>query len=298
MAEPIPIPPSQAVTLTALLIPLFRISGLIVTLGIVFCVDALTRAFFGTVSGAVGWIPYLNRVVQSPLHTIEHKVSSFLGGLESHIDASMGWYVHALAINVGRLADGSAEAGWVAWALAKALHGVRVAVHALPHIGSVVTKTNAVTKIVKQTITRVEHVTKIATHAAPAYVARQVGALAGELEGVIGRDIPNLRDQVKAAEDSAIRAWKWIRQHKTLVGSSAGTAAVAWALARLGISWTRCSNWKRVGKEVCGTPFGDIEGFLAIALGAAAIADFRDLVKLAQQVEHATAEGIKDLAQV
>lgn len=298
MAEPIPLPPSQTVTVTGLLIPLMRICGLAVCLGICFAVDALCRAFFGTVSGAVGWIPWFGSVAERGIHDIEHKVSSFLGGLEAHIDPSMGWYVHLLADRVGALADGTAEAGWVAWLIAQALHVTRATVAQLPSIGRVVHGSTVIVKQVRTIVKNVYHVGKIAVAAAPGITVAKLAAVAGTLDHVIEWDIPRLRARTKVLEGDVARAWDWIRSHKTVLGAGAATAAVAWALARLGVSWIRCSNWKRVGKEVCGTPIGDIEGFLAIALGAAAIADMRELVKLAQTVEHGAAQGMKDLLQV
>ena len=299
MAEPIPLPsPAQAVTLTALLIPLFRIAGLVVAMGLVFCVDAVTRAFFGTFNGTLGWVPYLGSVVEAPIHKIEQKVSNFLGGLEQHIDASMGWYVHALAINVGYLADGSVEAGWVSWALGKAIHATRVAVRSRPTTGNVQTITRTVVKQTRVVVQRVIRVEKIAGHAAPIAVARQVGALAGELDGVIERDIPSLRDQVKAAEESAARAWKWITKHKTVVGTGVATGVVSWALAKIGASWITCRNWKRIGPSVCRTPLTDIEALVGLLAVGAVVADFRELVKLAQSVQHATATVLQDVAKL
>lgn len=253
MAEPIPLPPSQTVTLTGLLIPLFRIAGLIVTLGICFAVDALCRAFFGTVSGAIGWIPYLGGVAQRGIHDIEHKVTSFLGGLENHIDASMGWYLQLWAKLLGQLADGSAEAGWVAWLIGQALHVTRATVHALPSGGKVVKQVTTVIKQTRVIVQRVAHVTKIAVHAAPGVIVRQVNALAGELGHVIEWDIPRLRSRTKVIEAELGRAWKAIRKREKLLVGSAFVGAVAVALAHLGLGWLRCESAKSLGKRVgCG----------------------------------------------
>lgn len=281
MAEPIPLPEPEIVTLRALSITLLKVSGLVVCMGVVFAIDALCRGFFGTLAGNVGWIPWLGDVVEAPIHKIEQKVSSFLAGLERHIDPAMGFYMHALAINVGYLADGSAEAGWVSWAIARAVGVTRRAVHALPSRGTI---THATTTVVRQTrviVQRVEHVSTRVAYAAPGFVTHQVGALAGELEHVITWDIPSLRLRTKKVEGEVDRAWKWIRAHPLAIPEAAATALVAAALARLGGSWIHCSTWKRAGKFLCG-----MDGSLldALLLGSLAIFGTVSLVDMANEM--------------
>ena len=79
------------------------IAILAVALGMILAVDAVCRAFFGTLKGAVGWIPFAGNVVTSPISKIEQKVISYLSGLEQDIDSAMGHAVHNLATLINQL---------------------------------------------------------------------------------------------------------------------------------------------------------------------------------------------------
>jgi hypothetical protein len=293
VAEPLPpLSPSQIVTVRALLIPLIRVSGLIVTLGVVFAVDALCRAFFGTLTGGVGWLPFVGRIITSPIHAIEQKVSSYLGGLEEHIDQSMGGYVHALADAVGRLASGEAEAGWALWLIGKAVHALRVTVHALPSRGSI---THATTTVVKQTkviVQRVERVTKIATHAAPGAITGTVRAIAGTLDDVVTWDIPRLRARTKALERRVGELAHRIRTGARPLVGLAAVALVAAALARLGAGWIRCSKVGRAGRNVCGMDEGLLQALLAETL---LIAGTLSLVQFAEEMVGVTEAAVRPI---
>src|SRR5215472_15560461 len=67
---------------------------LCVTLGIILSVEAVVRGFFGTVSGSVGWIPYLGSVIEKPIAKIEQKIVSMLSGLEQDVDKSLAHNIH------------------------------------------------------------------------------------------------------------------------------------------------------------------------------------------------------------
>jgi len=76
-----------------------------VALGVCLLVAYFARAFFGTLSGAVGWIPYLGKVLSRSLLDVEHKITSVMGraavALESKIGAS--WHATARLIDhIGR----------------------------------------------------------------------------------------------------------------------------------------------------------------------------------------------------
>jgi hypothetical protein len=281
VAEPIPLPtPQQIVTIRALMIPLMRGAGLVVVLGLIFAVDAFTRALFGTVAGGVGWIPFVGRVVAAPIHRIEQKLSNYLGGLESHIDVSMGGYIHALATGVGQLASGEAEAGWAAWLIAKVVHATRVAVDALPATGTVTGKITKVYKITKTYPRYVTNVYKIAAHAAPGALVGTVRAIAGTLDDVVTWDIPRLWKRTRAIENSLDRVWHRIRAEKKIVVGTAFAGAVAVALGRMGLGWLRCNSFKNLGKRIGCRGFGLLETLLAATIEVLLIADVCQITKL------------------
>lgn len=290
MAEPLPpISPAQIVTLRAMAMTLTKVSLAVVAIGVVACVDALCRAFFGTAEGVVGWIPFANSVLSRPIHKIEQKVSNFLGGLEEHIDANVGFYIHALAINVGRLADGSAEAGWTLWLLGKTLGATRAAIHALPSTGSVVNKITHVTKIERVVVQKVTTVGKIAAHAYTGVSFAEVKALAGEIGHVVEWDIPRLWKRTRTIQNEWARAWKWIRSHPFAIPAAVATALTMAALRRAGLNWIRCSNWKRLGSSVCRMPNHLISDLLALVVDFALLTNICQVIPWLEDAFSATA---------
>src|SRR6266566_1571554 len=100
---------------TPALAALFLIAGCIVAIGMVKLVDAISRSFFGTVGGAIGWIPFAGKVVQHSLHKIEQKISHGLGSAERKLDAGVAWTwnncAHLVAY-VGTEIEGAAKTAW------------------------------------------------------------------------------------------------------------------------------------------------------------------------------------------
>src|SRR6266571_7605770 len=82
---------------TPALAALFLIAGCIVAIGMVKLVDAISRSFFGTVGGAIGWIPFAGKVVKHSLHKIEQKISHGLGHAERQLDAVVATSWHQMA---------------------------------------------------------------------------------------------------------------------------------------------------------------------------------------------------------
>lgn len=111
-------------------------------------------------------------------------------------------------------------------------------------------------------------------------------------EGVITKDVGALRGRTKALEDGALDTWGWLRSHPLSGVTGAFAGAVAVALARLGFGFLRCRSWQRVGRSLTCSMADDLGALLGIAATAAVISDFRDLVKIAQEVEHETASAI------
>jgi len=79
VGEPLPLPtPQQLVTLRALLIPLSRVSALIVVLGLIAVVTAFVNAVFGFAGGIFAHIPFLNRVIAAPMHRVQQHTTEEL----------------------------------------------------------------------------------------------------------------------------------------------------------------------------------------------------------------------------
>lgn len=281
-----------------LLIPLAEVLLWSLTLAICLASGYIVKAFFGFAGGIVSRIPVVGGLLGGGLHSIEQHITNVLSGAALSVDHKLGAAMHAVA----------REVDWIG-------REIRRHANLLELVAEILTGTvglSLLQKAIRDLIGRI-HVNKATADIAvkrttiiEKRIERGIGedvlprlrSLDRELGRIEGRVIPGIAGEVQGLERGATRTWDWILRHPRTVASTAFAGAVAWAIARLGMGWTRCNNWNRIGREVCSTPLNDIEGFLGIALGAAAIADLRDLVKIAQSVEKVTAEGVKDLLQV
>ena len=267
---------------------------------LIFCFLALkiAQALLGTAGGLVGWIPGVGGFVRHRIEDVAQKITHVMGGAMGYADQHVAAAIHDTARLVDWLGREVASHANILLAVAQALTGqlptsyLLRELHRLEQLGKAAQATAV--GIGHDVIPRVQQVER----GIGADVLPRLRSLDREVGRVIGRTIPALERDVAGLEHGAIGLWKWVLRHPRSAATTAFAGAVAWALTHLGVNWITCRNWRRVGKEVCGTPFGDLEGFLAIALGAAAIADLRDLVKIAQSVEKVTAQGVKDLLQV
>lgn len=175
---------------------------------------------------------------------------------------------------------------------------------------------NSVTHLVHSITTRVVHVERTVVKLPGLTKAQVRAAVAAALPGLIAHDLPYLewlKDHLKALEKALAGAAAGtigvvVGLPKDLVGirkrlaklerisaTSIAAGAVALALAKLGASWVRCNNWKRIGREVCLADSTLITELLGLGITAAVVVDFREIVKLAQSVETVTAKGIHDI---
>lgn len=258
---------------------------LVVCLGIILAVDAIVRAFFGTLKGAVGWIPYLGDVVQTPIKAIEHKVVSFLSGLEADIDSALAHNIHMTARLLDRLwhdlefmaanivllgALGTAAFfHYVVHRVERWVHGlirkVEAEIHHLEH------SLHGATVVIRKTITHVIMPgIRAATYAVPRYVHRE---------------LLRIRRDAQHAEKVATHALRAARKAEGKFASKPFALAVSAALATLGLDWLRCkSNPFHKNKHACNL-WGDLAGLLAGAAAFGLAVDFRDIVKAAVAIE-------------
>lgn len=124
-------------------------------------------------------------------------------------------------------------------------------------------------------------------------VLPQIRALDKEVAGIEGKTIPALRGRVRAGERSISNLWDWVRSHTLLAASTAFAGAVAFALARVGAGWTRCNNWNRVGRQVCGMDSGLLESLLADALLVVGTLSLVEFAEAMVEVEGAVVDGVR-----
>lgn len=313
-AEVVPVALGLRFVVRALLIPFAALAGYFVAWGLVFVMDAVVRAFFGTVSGAVGWLPYAGKVISSPVLAIEHKLTSFLGGLEQHFERQMAVRWHALASLVESLAaDTKAAAiydyhlaGRIATLWGNAATGGLMKEHAKPIKAAAASAAAAQRSawIAQKAAAQAEAAAAgaiVVPHpgvAAPSrsYPVGRLGtrlaALAAALAGVIDITLPGLRARDRWLTDEIGRLWHRTRGERKTIGLGVFTALLITALGRLGLGRLHCLNRKNALKTLCGMNPNLLEALLAdtaLVLGTISIVD---LAKSCQQITGACEDGL------
>jgi hypothetical protein len=258
----------------------------------------IVKALFGTASSAVSWIPWVGSAASSGIHKAEqHVVSVFSKGIDK-TQAALGWSWHLQARMLdwlGREINSHANLLWLlanqipgvglvrflVSEVAQAKHAVDTLLHRIAHLhGSVVIPQGKdLANFEKWTRTR-------------------VGRLEREIALPLPIPIPTLWGTTKTLEGELSRLWRSVAKGERMAATLAFIGAVTFALSRLGLGWLRCSNTKKVGNAICHANPTEIEALLALTVGAIAIADYQDLVRLMQGVEKVTAEGIQEILKV
>src|SRR5690242_471728 len=175
-----------------------RLAATVFVLGCLYVIDGFCRALFGTVSGAIGWIPYLGKVLSSPVHSIEQKVSHALGNAESYFDNQIGASFHQLARvvdHIGRELEGAAETAWIVAALALNLMRPDQWEKLWKHLTH---QTGATLDYTKRMAGHAHRETKVVRAQAIPHTLPKLGRLERELDHVIDTDIPRLKAHDRA----------------------------------------------------------------------------------------------------
>jgi hypothetical protein len=308
------------VVVAPLVLDLFPLLACLGALILILLARQLSSALFGIANTALGWIPWVGNKAKGELTRIDQRINNYMSQIVDGLQGKVGEYWHALGNLLASIGneivageDAFAKLAW--YVLYKyPVHVIGAVAHrALADARHVLRQLEALT-------VRVEHAAQALSHPWTGPIASGVKAgtraLTGEIRAIdrwigtrgrwlqhevsvtLPRDIAGLRARDKSLERAYSRLWKQIRRLDKITAGTLFAGAVAIALGRLGAGWVRCGNWNRIGRTVCRTPFGDIEGLLALLATGAVIADFRELVKLAQSVEHGAAVVIQDIAKV
>lgn len=263
----------EVAPLAPLLIPLGEILIWAVAFALCLLCVYLAKALFGTAESAVGWIPWFGRVATRSLTSIEHKIVSFMASAAASADAKMGAALHELA----RVIDWLGEEIRRHANLIELLAGLLAGTAGISLVAQAIANLLRHSKAAQATADRALH-TAIALprtvgRGIRADVLPRVKSLEREIGGVIAHDLPGIRAGERTIWRGIDDLRKWVRTHALTAGTLAFTAAVAWALARLGAGWTRCNNWNKIGKHVCGLPTNLIEDILGLSLALLAVVD-------------------------
>lgn len=271
---------------------------LVLTLGILYSLKYVVRAFFGLAGGALGKLPVVGGWLNTGVHTIENKVSGIMGEAVSSVEAAVGASWHQLARLVDWVGHELRSHGNLLWMLATVTLGQEWAGVIRHAIADFRAHAGGITKAVQTQTVRIIHVEERLRHGIGEDVLPRVRGLERTVDRVIGRDLAHVRARLRHLEDEAIATFRWIRAHPGVLATSAITGAVALALARLGGSWIRCRNWNRVGKAVCGVPYGLVEDLFAASLVGFAVTDLCTFASVAQSVAAAFEPELMALADV
>ncbi len=290
--------PEERILVREALPALGQLAAFLFIIGCIYVIDGFVRALFGTITGAVGWIPYAGKVLRAPVHRIGQKVTHALGTAEEAFDRRIGTSFHKLAAIARRLPGELLD-------LAKLILGVTILLGYLPTKRLVHFLIRTATRPLHAAIVKLDRlyhglrakVTALA-HFVTHTLWHRLQAIAHTLDHVITHDLPYLRQGERALERELARLRRWVRGRALVLTTGAFIGALVWAMGKLGISWIRCANWKRVGREVCRMSPNRITALLSLLAGALELANLRDLARFAESIEDEVARGVSDLVGI
>lgn len=278
--------------LAPLLIPVGEILVWAVALAFCLLVVYIAKAFFGTAESAVGWIPFIGKVLERPLVDIEHKIVGFMSGAANAVDDKIGAAFHQLARLVDWLGHELAAHANILATLATLTFG-STAVDAVRHaIRAVRAQLHSHEHAIRDTHRHLRTVDKRIAHGIGEDVLPRLRAAEREVGHVIAHDLPAIRAREKALEHGGANLWKWVRTHPLALGSTAFAGAVAYALSRIGAGWVRCSNVRRAGRNVCGMDATLLESLLADTL---LVVGTLSLVEFAEEMQGVTETAVRPI---
>ena len=226
---------------------------------------------------------------------IADPIISALGNAAQAADAQIAKWFYGMERTVKEIYDAIEATAMISvslayWAGKEIYHGAIGG-----KINVIQTVQRAQAKAQADTRARAHAATKAVGHPLDRRIAHQVGARTAPLEAEIASlqravavELPHAQDLIR---DQGQRLSKIYHDlfHRIrtfgleLTGIGAATVA-AIAIERLGVSWIRCSRWKRLGKNICG-PWGSIIDDLL--LGAFAFEVLVDPVRIAELADEA-----------
>lgn len=261
-----------------------KVAILAVALGIILAVDAIVRALFGTLTGSVGWIPYLGKVVESPIHKIEQKVISFLSGIEQDIDSSLGHAIHQTAKLAEQLLH-TLENTALELMLIGALAAGFTASVLLPKLerfvrGVIRTVEEEIQRIERRVIRQGAHITRVTVH----NIFPRIKGAEVAIQRVVEHELTPIRQKAKEAERLAVRTEKEVRSLRHRVSNKAILAAVGAAIGTAALDALRCINFGNLFKRHGCNLWKYLEDLIGLGIAALAlesVCEFLPLIEAA-----------------
>ena len=248
----------------------------------------IVKALFKITGTSLGWIPGVGGWLKSGVHSIEQRIVSVMSEGVAACDAQIGAGFHALARIIDWMgreirAHSNLIATIASLLVGVPSHALVSAIHRALH-SSVLALYREWSRFVRWQI----GIEKRLAHGIGEAVLPRTRALERKVGNVIAHDLPRLRTADRTLARDVTALGKWVRSHALVAGSLAFAGAVALALGRLGLGWTRCSKVGQAGKNLCGMDAGLLESLLADSL---LVVGSLSLVEFAQEMV-----GVTDLA--
>lgn len=225
------------------------IAILAVTLGIILSAEAVVRGLFGTISGAVGWIPFLGSVIEEPIHKIEQKIISMLAGLEQDIDKALAHNIHVFASLLDKLwhdLELMAATIVLLGALSTAavfhylIHPLERFVHA-----SIRKVEEEIHRIERQTIKEGAKVTHVVVH----NVFPRIKGAEVSVRRFFETAIRPVEETAKQAEKIAVRTEKRLKKLERNLGKTGFLVGLVAAVGQLAVDALQCTEFGNLFKN-------------------------------------------------
>lgn len=264
--------------------PLIILAGLLVALGLIMLIDAFVRAIFGTIASILSNVPFVGSLTSSAIHSAERAISHALGVGISGVEKRIAHQWHNLASVLSHFWHLFEQAAVNVYDLAKLLAGAAT----FPDVGALerrlTRRIRSAEHAAEVAILHALHNAKAFTHSVAEGVYPRLRTLEHEVTRTLPREIRHARSLAKEAERGVARLWKRVKALEATVSTSAIAAAVAAALAAVGLDWLGCRDGaSRVGRSGCNL-WDDLGALLGIFAAAELALHVEDVVKIIEQL--------------
>lgn len=286
--------PAAAPALVEALPPILLLAGLLFALGCVVALHYFVQGLLTALSAISSWIPFVGSITEGVIHKVEQAVSNALGTAISKLEHAIAHQFHNLARVVAHLWRTIRSAAELIFALS-VLAGAAVTLPVLHSIERpLLRKIAAARHMAARALNGVHDLQKEIGGAIPRHLTARLRAAEHAISDTLPRSIKSARELAREAEHGVARLWDRVRGIEARISDTAIAAAVAAAVAAIGLDWLACRSRSGVnGKAGCAL-WDDIEGLLGLATVALIALDFEQLVREMQAVEEVTVEAIHD----
>jgi hypothetical protein len=274
-----------------LVAPLLELAVLLLTLALATLATIIVVSLFETLIRALSAVG-LGGIVTDWLRSIEQALTSGLGSIERGVDAAIGHSWHAFARMADLVWRDIKEAAHSDWAIIESLahligrvthlhaiaHGLERAWHGIEH------GVNSLERWAIRQEHRIHKIEHDIAHGIGEDLLPRTKALEREVGRIDHTLIPDLTATIKAVKGDVSALRKWITANVPLVGTSVFAGAVAIALADLGLSGLRCSNFTRLLRKFgcgLGSLLDDLLGLVVAGIALEGVCEFLPLIEAA-----------------